>query len=313
MIQISVVVCTYNRADLLARAIESLIQQTLDKALYEIIVVDNGSTDNTSQVVQEFQANHLECNLALVHEGVLGLGRARNTGFRHARGNYVAFMDNDAQASADWLETALRCFEEAQSIPLGIGGVILPFYDLPKPKWFKDEYEIRTWGSQPRFLNRGESFSGSNMIFRKGILEKYGGFDPSVGVRGKYLSLGEETALFEKIWQAKSHASVLYYLPQLVVFHWVPEYKMTISYPLKRAFAGGQAWCLRHRPKSLRGRLRLLSGILISIAKLSGSALLHRREYPAYQNWMVERLAPIAGEIGRLAGCLGLFIPVRQR
>lgn len=313
MVQIAVVVCTHNRAKILKSALESLVRQTLDKALYEIIVVDNASTDYTSQVVQEVQAMHPECNITLVREGHLGLSRARNTGFHCARGPYVSFMDDDAQANPDWLETALRCFKEIQPSPLGIGGPILPFYESPKPQWFKDEYEIRTWGDQPRFLKRGETFPGSNMILRKDVLEKFGGFDSRVGVKGEYLSLGEDTALFEKIWEATSDNSGLFYLPRLVVFHLVPAYKMAVSYRLKRAFARGQSWYILYGPRSLRRRLRVILGILVSVAKQSGLAFTQLGKYPTTENWMVEGLDPVAFGIGSLAGSIGLFIPVRQR
>jgi glycosyltransferase involved in cell wall biosynthesis len=298
---------------MLKGALESLIQQSLDKALYEIIVADNGSTDDTSKVVRGLQTRHKECNIVLIHEPRQGLGHARNAAFRYARGNYVAFMDDDARADKDWLKVALHCFEHVKPTPLGVGGPIFPLYEFPKPAWFKDEYEIRTWGDKPRFLNKGESFSGSNMVFRKEILRIYGGFDVRVGVRGKYISVGEETSLFEKIWQCSSDTRVLYYSPQLLMFHVVSNYKMTISYQLKRAFAVGQAWYIQHGPKVFWERVSLLTRIPISITRHSGLALLHTREYPTYQNWVVERFTPIMIEIGRLIGCLGFFIPVRQR
>jgi glycosyltransferase involved in cell wall biosynthesis len=314
MIRISVVVCTYNRANLLARALESLAEQTLDKTLYEIIVVDNASTDNTGEVVRLFHDTHIVPNVLLVREDQLGSGYARKAGFGHARGAYVAFMDDDARADKDWLKCAMDCFECVKPTPFAIGGPILPFYDGPKPAWFRDEYEIRTWGKSPRFLKKEESFSGSNMVFRKDIIQKCALLDsPPIGMSGEYLSLGEDTILFERIWRSLGDSAVIYYRPEMSVFHWVPSYKMAVSYQLKRSFASGQVWYLRYADESLRGRLSFLAGSLISITKSSGFALLHRRAYPTYQNWIVERFAPIVGEIGRLAGCLGLFIPVRQR
>ena len=84
MIRISVVVCTYNRADMLEGALDSLIQQTLDKNLYEIIVVDNASTDSTPQVVRETQNRHPARRIAYIYEAVSGLGRARNAALQQA-------------------------------------------------------------------------------------------------------------------------------------------------------------------------------------------------------------------------------------
>ena len=311
MIQISVIVCTYNRADMLANALESLLQQTLAKDLFEIIVVDNASTDTTPAVVKSFQANHPEHNIGLMREDCLGLGYARNAGFRRAQGEYVAFMDDDAQASQDWLETALSCFQEIQPPPFAIGGKILPIYNSPKPKWFKDEWETRTWGEQPRLLRKGESFSGSNMIFKKEVLQAYGGFDTRVGVKGVYLSVGEETGLFQRIWQEEG-AACFYYSPRLVVYHAVPHYKMTVSYSLKRAFVTGQVCLVQNPPDSMVKRLELLVRIVVSVAVYTLLALIPRREYWALPYWAVTCLTPIAAEIGRFVGCIGLFIQVRQ-
>lgn len=296
---------------MLVTALQSLRQQTLDKNLYEIVVVDNGSSDDTAEVLRQFQGDHQALNIALVREDQLGLGHARNTGIRHARGVRVAFMDDDAQANRDWLETALRCFEETRPAPMGIGGKILPIYDSPRPKWFKDQWEIRSWGEHSRFLRKGESFSGSNMIFKKEILETYGGFDVRVGVKGPYLSVGEETGLFHRIWREKDDAC-FYYSPQLVVYHAVPGYKMTIPYSLKRAFITGQVWMVQNRPRSPHERLVLFVQILVSAALYMGLALIPRREYSAFSYWAVKCLTPIANEIGRLVACVGLSIQVRQ-
>lgn len=312
MFQLSVVVCTYNRAEMLSNALESLVQQTLDKCLYEIIVVDNASSDATPEVLRNLRTRYGEWNIVLAREDRLGLGYGRNAGVRAARGTYVAFMDDDARADKDWLKLALGCFEYVKPRPFVVGGPILPFYESPKPAWFKDEYEIRTWGQKPRFLKQGESFSGSNIIFNKDIIEKYGGFDVHVGMKGPHLSVGEETNLFEKIWKHHGNASVFYYLPHLMIFHAVPDYKMTVSYQLKRAFVGGQSCCFNGAVPFL-GRSKYLLKIIFSLAKLCLLLLVRLRCHSACQNWAVESFAPILSEMGRLMGCLGFHIPVRQR
>ena len=144
MIRTSVVVCTYNRADMLGGALDSLVEQTLDKDLHEIMVVNNASEDSTAQVVQGSQRKHPECRIVYLYEAVQGLAQARNTGLQDARGEFVAFMDDDARAKPDWLEIALQCFEEADPSPVVAGGVMMPFYTARRPDWFKDKYEIRT-------------------------------------------------------------------------------------------------------------------------------------------------------------------------
>ena len=313
MPRISVIICTHNRADMLVSALESQGVQSLDRSLYEVIVVDNGSTDGTPAVVKNYQSRLQMPTTVLVREDQLGLAFARNTGFRHAQGEYVAFMDDDARADKDWLRLAMEYFERIKPVPYGVGGPILPVYEARKPAWFKDEYEIRTWGDVPRFLKRGESFSGSNMIFRRQILEAFGGFDVRVGMSGNYISVGEETELFNRMWKCGGEDSCLYYSPDLRMFHAVPKMKMTIAYQLKRAFVEGQSRYLQSEPSSRRGRWELLMRSFVSIAKQSGSAVTHLGECRTCQNWIIERAGPIAAEVGRFMGCLGLSIPLRQR
>jgi glycosyltransferase involved in cell wall biosynthesis len=289
---------------MLVTALESLCLQTIDVSVYEVIVVDNNSTDNTSIVVDEFCRRYF--NIRYCQESQQGLSHARNRGWRGARGQYVAFMDDDAEASRDWLATGFRCFCEVQPAPMGIGGRIIPVYSSAKPEWFQDEWETHSWGRHPRFLTKGESFSGANMIFKKEVLEEFGGFDVRLGVTGPYLSVGEETAVFQKIWQAKGDAR-FYYAPEMLVYHTVPAYKMTFSYPLKRAFVTGQVSSLQDRLKPM-----LLARIVGSIVIYTVMAFVPRRGRLSFSAWAVTRLAPVAGEIGRLLGCVGLFIQVKQ-
>ena len=310
--QISAVICTYNRADMLRGTLQSLMAQSLDKALYEVIVVDNNSTDHTSDIVKAFQSAYSEPAIHLVREPRQGLSCARNTGYFNSRGVYIGFLDDDARADPDWLEKALDCFAQVEPLPHAVGGPIFPFYDSPKPSWFRDEYEIRTWGPRPRLLNKGEAFSGSNMIFRKEVIKRQGLFDVTFGMKGGSLGLGEETDLFEKIWQSHDEAPVLHYSPQLLMFHWVPAFKMTVSYRLKRDFVKGQWWFLKYGPKAPWRRFKLLIRTLINIVRYMRPVLVQIRKHHADPNWRIERFAPIATEIGRLVGCLRLPISMRQ-
>jgi glycosyltransferase involved in cell wall biosynthesis len=308
MRKISVIVCTYNRSEHLGGALRTLCHQTLDKSKYEVIVVDNNSTDGTRELVEEF-CRRFE-HVRYCFESQQGLSYARNRGWREARGEYVAYIDDDARAGKNWLKTAWVLLTNTKPAPLCLGGPILPFYSTTKPIWFKDE--IRTWGDNPRYLRSGESFSGSNMIWRKSIVEALGGFDVRSGVRGDYLSVGEETALFKKIWHTFEQPH-LYYSPELAVHHWVSPAKMTVSYQLKRAFAEGQSWNRRHGPRMLWRRIRFLLGGVLEIATMVGQLLRRRREHAYFQNWLIEDGSPICVKLGTLSGIIGLDIPLRQR
>jgi len=303
---ISAVICTYNRADLLAGAIESLLEQTLNPAHREIIVVDNASTDGTRAVVEQFAPD----GVRYVLETRQGLGYARNRGWQEARGEFVAYIDDDARAHPALLERALGLLQTADPDPLCVGGAILPFYTQPEPDWFKDEYEIRTWGAEARALTPGETFSGSNMVWRRDVLARYGGFPVDRGVTGDYLAVGEETGLFDRIWQAEP-APCFFYSPDLVVYHWVDPVKLSVGYRLKRSFITGQDEAL-HRAHS-EPRLRFWARHLYHLAAGVLRALPARFRHRYWQNWVYEDWQDPAVSAGALLAALGVRMRVRQR
>ena len=227
---ISIIVCTYNRSNLLRRAVKSLTEQTLAKSRYEIIVVDNNSSDDTKEVVALLQKQHSKVNIKFINEANQGHNYVRNAGIRNSRGKFIAFLDDDAYADKNWLVTILDCFNRVKPKPLVVGGLVKPFYLTPKLSWFNDKYEMRSWGEKERFLVKGESFSGSNMIFRKEIIAKYGGFDSKAGMKGNYMHLGDETGLFENLWKGYGNKNFMFYSPKIIVYHAVFANKMSIGY-----------------------------------------------------------------------------------
>jgi glycosyltransferase involved in cell wall biosynthesis len=311
---ISAVICTHNRAGLLRLALESLVCQTLDPDRYEIIVVDNRSTDNTKEVVAAYQTANVTRRIRLIHESQLGLGYARNAGWQQGCGDYVAFMDDDAKADTGWLELAVRYFEQAIPTPVAVGGPILPYYPTPKSSWFKDEYECRSWGDNERLLRLGESFSGSNMIFRRDLLQRFGGFDVRVGMRGTHLSVGEERALFEKMVESSRglDSLPLYYSPRLIVYHAVGANKMCASYHLRRAFATGRDLYVLNGPKEFRALMRHLRLTAIAIKDHAVGAVRQYRDFPDYRNWIVESASYVALELGRLLQGLKTCLSILQ-
>jgi glycosyltransferase involved in cell wall biosynthesis len=309
---ISVVVCTHNRAALLAQALDSLIGQTLDRTAYEVIVVNNCSTDETPAVVHDYQAKAAYGCIRLLDEPALGLGYARNRGWQAALGRYVAFMDDDAKAEAGWLERALALFENSRPSPVAVGGQIRPWYVSPKPSWYKDDYEVRSWGPVARRLGHGESFSGSNMIFSRDILLAVGGFDVEVGMRGERVSLGEETVLFKNIWDHLGDQALFLYAPDMIVYHAVNRQKMTPRYHLSRWFVAGQIACRLEAPASWRERLSRLREGVTAIRRLLRSAFEQRQLFADHRCWIVERLGPVALESGRLLAGMGVHVPVRR-
>jgi glycosyltransferase involved in cell wall biosynthesis len=121
---ISVVICTYNRADLLKIAIDSLLKQSLDAAEFEILIIDNNSKDTTQRVGSAYAKNHK--NVTYFLEEKVGLSHARNRGYLEAKGNYVAYADDDCNLPIDWLLNAKNVILDNDFAVLG--GPVYPFY-----------------------------------------------------------------------------------------------------------------------------------------------------------------------------------------
>ena len=223
--KISVVVCTYNRAGLLVGALQSLCEQTLAASQYEVIVVDNKSEDNTHAVTEKFCS--LYPNVRYCFETKQGLSHARNLGWQESKGEYVAYIDDDCKVPEHFLAVAEDIIE--QVFPVVFGGPSYAFYDIPKPRWYKDSYGSHEPYKEARTLNKKECVNiyGMNMFFRRSVLQAMGGFDPRFGMSGKKIAYSEETVLLKLIYDAMPD-QVIYYEPKLYVYHLVRAKKMTM-------------------------------------------------------------------------------------
>ena len=136
---IAAVICTRDKAHFLDKCIKNLLEQSLDREKYEILVVDNGSTDTTGDIIKSFAD---EAVIRSVYEPVVGLSRARNTGWKNAKGQYVGYIDDDAIAGEKWLESALWCFENLCPIPDWVGGPINLEWETTSPDWINEELSV---------------------------------------------------------------------------------------------------------------------------------------------------------------------------
>jgi len=215
--------------------LQSVCEQDLDRSLFETLVVDNNSTDDTRAVVERFAAEYPNVHYYL--EERQGLSHARNRGWREARGSYVGYIDDDAKAPPGWLNIALRIIRERR--PALFGGPYYPFYRTPKPDWFKDDYGTREIGYRERFLTASEDLSGGNLFVRRDVCEKLGGFNPRLGMKGKTIAYGEETAFQAKLIQQMPEERI-WYDPALRIFHLVSNRKMRVQWRLRQQFAQGR-------------------------------------------------------------------------
>jgi len=229
---LSIVVCTYNRSDWLTGCLSSLEPQC-ENLPVEILVLDNNSTDSTSQVVRQYCER--TPRIKYVFENRQGLSYARNRGFMEAEGKYIAYIDDDARACPGWIGAILNFFENYPDAA-GVGGQHKAFSSVPIPKWFPGEYGTRSLGQETRLLGDKEWISGTNMVFRKSALLEVGGFDPAIGMIGDKVSYGEETQLTLRML---ARGMKIYYCAEMQVEHAILPYKLTLRWLLRSNFANG--------------------------------------------------------------------------
>jgi len=240
---ISVAVCTYNRAERLVYALEGLRFQSLPIEQFEVLVVDNASTDNTKQIC-ESTTEHLP-NIRYMYEPVQGLSKARNTALEEARGKYIAYLDDDAIPCKTWLETIIQTFQTVKPTPVCVGGPIYPIWEIPKPDWIhkyiEDLFSLLDYGNQPRWFTYPKFPYGANMTYRRDALCKVGGFCQHLGRKGKNL-LSEEERLVNKILEQQGEQ--FYYNPQSSVQHWVPKERINPAWLMRRSYWQGRSEAL---------------------------------------------------------------------
>jgi glycosyltransferase involved in cell wall biosynthesis len=268
---ITAVVCTHNRAAFLGKCVRSLLKQTLSRELYEILIVDNGSTDNTREVIAEFAG---EPGVRSVFEPVLGLSRARNRGWQEARGEFVGYIDDDATADEKWLESALWSFKNADPKPEWVGGPIDLEWETSAPEWINDELSVPLgklyWGDQPCWLTSQQRLGGGNSFFKKAVFEEIGGFDETLGRKPGGLLSGEETELQERF---RDRGKGLYYHPGVNIRHFVSAERCRPAWFYRRYYWGGRSDAIMFRSLTKRNVSPSLQGNTVDERDAGGSRL----------------------------------------
>lgn len=239
LLKISAVVCTRDRSTWLKETLGSLLEQSLRREEYEIIVVDNGSGDDTRAAVDSLRGE-----VRYFHEPVVGLSHARNRGVREAMSDLVAFIDDDAFAAPEWLESLHEGFQGPLR-PAAIGGKVelTPIDErvlrLPhNARGFLGELDL---GPDPKPISYPVVPFGLNMAVRRQVLMELEGFSTRLGRHGTSLLSNEELEFFRRV--NESGGAVLYE-PRAVVRHRVSAERLTSRWMMRRSFAQGRSHCI---------------------------------------------------------------------
>lgn len=254
---VSIAICTYNRASLLNSAFASLTECNVPEAQWELLIIDNNSSDQTKAVAESFKDR---LPLRYIFEPEQGLSAARNRALRECSGDWLLFTDDDVRLDPNWLAAytdAVVAYPEVGYL----GGRVVPYWSESKPRWLQDEslalisgllvrYHL---GEQTRPYTEGEStpFGASFGLSRKAF-ESVGKFRLDLGVNGGVPGRGEEAEYLDRVRRA-GWSGV--YVGEAVAYHWTDSKRLTLPYLYRYGVQKGIAGRRMH-PDAGRGSRR---------------------------------------------------------
>jgi glycosyltransferase involved in cell wall biosynthesis len=259
---VSINICTYNRRAFLHTALESVLSQHANGLRYEVLVVDNNSTDDTRQLIESFIARGAT-NLRYLFEGRQGLSYARNTGVAAARSPIVAFTDDDIQVAPDWVATIKQTLDDHPEIEC-VGGKILPRWPSAPPAWLTREHwaplAIVDYGQKPFYVNTGNQLCllTANMAIRKQTLQRVGGFLPDLQRVENSIGSMEDHELLLRLWKVQAQGL---YVPELVVSSEIAPDRLTKHYHRRWRFGHGGFYALARIEDFERSRSGFFLGV----------------------------------------------------
>ncbi|MNI07859.1 putative glycosyltransferase EpsH [compost metagenome] len=273
--KVSILICTYNRAELLQITLDSLPGlQGIEQA--EVIVVDNNSTDHSRSVTAAYKQRNLgKIEVRYCFEPRQGLSVARNTGIQAARGDIIAFLDDDAIPSPEWMNTIITTFDSQREV-IAMGGKIRPNFETARPDWLIESlelpYTIVDLGQKVREYPAHMHPYGANMAIRRSFFHHHM-FPDHLGRKGELLLSGEETWIFDKM---KSEGKMIVYHPDMSVLHYIPASRLTQDWIQQRYYYQGISNGFMR--KGLSSKILLLGTLAAKFAYVMVDSIFARSE-----------------------------------
>jgi glycosyltransferase involved in cell wall biosynthesis len=273
MFHISVIICTFNREQSLARTLQSISRVEIPPGTsWELLLVDNNSSDGTRTLAESYEAR---LPLRYIFESNPGLSNARNAGVAAAQGQYILWTDDDVEVDRKWLASYVEAFRRWPNAAL-FGGRSVPVFEEPVVEWFRESRDvIKDLLAERDFahehlrvsLANGVVPFGLNYAARRDVQRKFL-YDPELGVGPSRRIGGEEVDFYTKVLNA-GYEGV--WLRSPVVYHHIPQARQNLEYITSYYDGAGRTWCvMQHRDRKLR--VRLLS---VFAAKFIATSLLY--------------------------------------
>lgn len=243
---LSVVVCTYNREKPLSETLSSLVVQTYTPEDFEIVVVDNNSPDQTAEVVQIFINQHPHLNIRYFKESQQGISHARNRGVNEAQGTFIVFMDDDETVDANFLQNLATFFHDYPQAEL-VSEPVVPVFETTPPDWLSP-YTMRLItgaydkGKAIKIVGKKDYPGTGHATFRTELFHRYGGFNPNLGRKGNSVMGAEDKDFFFRLIQ---NGIQCYYVPDAPIYHHIPADKLTEDFFNRISLAVGKSERIR--------------------------------------------------------------------
>ncbi|MCC8146036.1 MAG: glycosyltransferase family 2 protein [Bacteroidales bacterium] len=225
----SVVICTYNRAEYLLKTLESAVLQSHPGSDFEVIVVDNNSTDNTPEILSFIQEKYSQkITLRYYKETQKGVSFARNLGVQEAKGEYIVFIDDDETVTPDFLNNLYSFLQSYPQAEL-ISEPVVPVFETEKPDWFSPYTTSLITGAYDKgdkikIVGKKDYPGTGHATFKRELFHIYGGFNIHLGRKGTSLMGGEDKDFFLRLI---NNGVPCYYVPTAIIYHHIPARKLT--------------------------------------------------------------------------------------
>ncbi len=232
-LKVTVAIPTYNRADFLRQTLAGLAQQQFPRDHFEVLVIDNNSTDHTRAVVAEFASGHPAPRY--LRETQQGLDYARNRAIAEARGEIIVFGDDDILMQPDWLaQIAVPLLADAPHRRIGaVGGEVIPVFPDGLPDWVREWHAPLAFRPDLGPLEPRHSPMGANLAFPAWVFQQLGGFHTALDrAAGNYFSGGDS----EMIRRIRAAGFDVWFAPAAAVQHQMPASRTTFRYARRHAF-----------------------------------------------------------------------------
>ncbi len=268
----SVIMCTYNRDKYIYNVLKSIADNKISKDQYEIVLVNNNSNDNTEAECNRFTTDFPDVKFRYFIERNQGLSYARNRGIQEAYGDLLVYVDDDALINNEYLQTYITFFEEHPEIDAA-GGPIIPKYETEEPSWMSTfTRQLITGklylGDKVREFPSQSFPGGGNAAYRKSVFDKVGLFNVELGRKGDSLIGAEEKDIFDKMTTLGMR---FFYLPNAILYHLIPEKKLTKEYFDKLTYSIGKSERIRTKNIST---LKYLKRLVMEGVKWAASIVL---------------------------------------